>query len=684
MPEPTIVGVNYFDHQFLRRADFDRARDYPVERQQQHARFLHQPGVLDGLAVGLTTTGQVTVAPGRALDGAGHEVVLQATSVETPVRVHVQRSVSAFHEYDTGVGERLVLDLAQFPPTQDPAYVSIRRGVHRFEPSTDVGLSGEMRFVERPEVFVTFDPPSAGSPLLLLGTVRRTGGTGPFTGTTQSGALAGAVLADGSVTTPKIAAAAVTTPKLDAASVTTPKIANGAVTTDKIAEANVTTDKIADVNVTTGKLAAGAVTTAKLDSASVTTPKIAGAAVTTDKLADLNVTTDKLADDAVTTPKIVDANVTTAKIANLAVITGKLAAGAVTTAKLEAGAVTAEKLAPEAVLSASIVAADGRSGQSLRDGSGVKTGHLQDGAVTTDKIADGQVTTAKIADLAVTTGKINNLAVSTGKLANQGVTTEKLAVGAVTTDRIGDLQVTGGKIAAGTITADKLDPGVVLGVQDDAVTSAKIAEADGSTGQNTAAGSGVKTGHLQDGAVTAAKIAPGTITADRLAPGVGGSPGPDGVDSSMIAEADRETGQDTGIGRGIKTDHIQDGAITHDKVAPGTVSVTQMASTLVAAGLQRLGPGEQTYIPPVPLNAGFILPNIYIDDVGGFESVGAMPEVRLWIYENFVTMYGSTAEDPWGDFGRQWYVSNSSSYTITVGYRFYRVEEVNGPRIPRV
>lgn len=48
------------------------------------------------------------------------------------------------------------------------------------------------------------------------------------------------------------------------------------------------------------------------------------------------------------------------------------------------------------------------------------------------------------------------------------------------------------------------------------VESDTIAEADGTTGQDTNIGDGLKTGHIQDGAVTGAKIADSTITADRL------------------------------------------------------------------------------------------------------------------------------------------------------------------------
>jgi hypothetical protein len=52
-------------------------------------------------------------------------------------------------------------------------------------------------------------------------------------------------------------------------------------------------------------------------------------------------------------------------------------------------------------------------------------------------------------------------------------------------------------------------------VNDDQVTSQKIREADGTSGQNTNSGSGVKTNHIQDGAVTASKIT-GPIGVEKL------------------------------------------------------------------------------------------------------------------------------------------------------------------------
>ena len=54
----------------------------------------------------------------------------------------------------------------------------------------------------------------------------------------------------------------------------------------------------------------------------------------------------------------------------------------------------------------------------------------------------------------------------------------------------------------------------------DSVLSQHIKEADGTTGQNTATGSGIKTGHIQDNAVTTSKIADGAITSGKIADGI--------------------------------------------------------------------------------------------------------------------------------------------------------------------
>lgn len=159
--------------------------------------------------------------------------------------------------------------------------------------------------------------------------------------------------------------------------------------------------------VTTPKINALAVTTAKLDDLSVTTAKIVDLNVTTAKINTLAVTTAKIDDQAVISTKIADLNVTTIKIADQNVTTAKIADGNVTTIKITDDAVTSQKLAD----------ADGSSGQVTSTGSGVKTGHIQNDAVTEPKILDGSVTVNKLGALAVTTTKIDNSAVTSDKVA---------------------------------------------------------------------------------------------------------------------------------------------------------------------------------------------------------------------------------------------------------------------------
>lgn len=85
-------------------------------------------------------------------------------------------------------------------------------------------------------------------------------------------------------------------------------------------------------------------------------------------------------------------------------------------------------------------------------------------------------------------------------------------------------------------------------VNDDQVTSQKIKEADGTSGQNTNAGSGVKTGHIQNDAVTTGKIVNGAVTTDKITDG------------------------------SVTTGKVADGSVTDAKIS-GPISGSKISST---------------------------------------------------------------------------------------------------------
>jgi hypothetical protein len=79
------------------------------------------------------------------------------------------------------------------------------------------------------------------------------------------------------------------------------------------------------------------------------------------------------------------------------------------------------------VLSNNVKDADGTTAQDTTKGSGIKTNHLQNLAVTSAKLADGAVTTAKITAGAVGTTALGAAAVGTPNIANGAVTDAKIA-----------------------------------------------------------------------------------------------------------------------------------------------------------------------------------------------------------------------------------------------------------------
>jgi hypothetical protein len=79
------------------------------------------------------------------------------------------------------------------------------------------------------------------------------------------------------------------------------------------------------------------------------------------------------------------------------------------------------------VVSQHIREADGTSGQDTNSGAGVKTGHIQDSAVTSEKIQDGQVMNVDLGANAVTADKILDGTVGNAELASGAVTDAKIS-----------------------------------------------------------------------------------------------------------------------------------------------------------------------------------------------------------------------------------------------------------------
>jgi trimeric autotransporter adhesin len=264
----------------------------------------------------------------------------------------------------------------------------------------------------------------------------------------------------------------------------------------------------------------------------VGTAKLAAAAVTTAKLADGAVTTAKLADGAVTTAKLADGAVTSGKLADGAVATGDMADSAVTSAKLANSSVNNDKLIgmSEGTVKGRVLGAGGGQPQDLNGG------HIRDiinaaGGVAADTVdgyhatafaaashthgaaglTDGAVTTAKLADSAVTSAKLGNSSVNNDKLIGMSEGTVKGRVLGAGGGQPQDLN--GGHIrdiinAAGGVAADTVDgyhatafaaashSHSTAGLDDGAVTNAKIASMVQATVKGRAAGAG--TGAPQD------------------------------------------------------------------------------------------------------------------------------------------------------------------------------------------
>jgi uncharacterized protein YjbI with pentapeptide repeats len=257
------------------------------------------------------------------------------------------------------------------------------------------------------------------------------------------------------------------------------------------------------------------------------------------------------------------------------------------------------------VLSRQIKEADGVTGQDTEIGSGVKTAHIQDGAVTSAKIADGTIATGDLANGAVTSAKIADGSIAGQDLSDGAVTSAKIADGSIAGQDLSDGAVTSAKIADGSVLTQDLADGAVATQKlgDNAIGSAKLADADNATGQNTNAGVGVKTGHIADGAIVASKVADLSLTGGKIADAsLGGAKLMDNsvsgvklTDASLTGSklADRSLGQTKHAVNSISVAELKTQAIPGYKA---TISLTsQVVSGLNSpAGYSFLGIGLWT------------------------------------------------------------------------------------------
>ncbi len=132
-------------------------------------------------------------------------------------------------------------------------------------------------------------------------------------------------------------------------------------------------------------------------------------------------------------------------IANSGVTSGMIADGGVTTADLANNAVTSAKIADGQVGSADIM--DGTVGNHDLASGSVNSATIADGSITAADIGQGSVTSAKIADGDVATVDLANNAVNSAKIVDGTVASTDIADGAIVTADLANHAVTYNKLA---------------------------------------------------------------------------------------------------------------------------------------------------------------------------------------------------------------------------------------------
>lgn len=226
--------------------------------------------------------------------------------------------------------------------------------------------------------------------------------------------------------------------------------------------------------------------------------------------------------------------------------------------------------------------------------------------------------------------------------------------------------------------AGTLPPGSIgsAELRDGAVQSRHIAPADTGTDQTLTSGSGVKTGHIKDQAIAAEKLADNAVTSRAIADQAIAPEklADNAVTSRAIAPADAGTAQTLTTGSGVKTGHIKDGAITQTKVAPGTISLREMKALVSVEGTDIVPGNGVRLIPPTVFlpqtrPAGYYIPNISITN-----QVTPTTNLRIAWQEEFVAFFFPVGPG-FPIIGRQWRVTNLTANAATIAYKIYKIEE---------
>jgi hypothetical protein len=139
MADPKPTRMNYFDHQYLRKEDFDAEQQYHIAMRRLHNRSLHTWGVAYGLDLTCERSEtKVRINIGVAVDKDGQEIWLTEDHTE---------------------------DLSKYK--DKTVYVTIAYGQKETLPVSSGGVTGSPRIEETPIIHCTEKPDDPGKTLIL-------------------------------------------------------------------------------------------------------------------------------------------------------------------------------------------------------------------------------------------------------------------------------------------------------------------------------------------------------------------------------------------------------------------------------------------------------------------------------------------------------------------------------------